>query len=96
MKKILWSGWVEWYSREDNPGQLRSNSIYHMSMYLLPKTVTDRLDKQRRILLWQGIPKENIGWSHGKRYVKVRTKGIGDKRYQKDKYKSTMQMVVEV
>jgi len=26
--------------------------IYHMSMYLLPKTTTDTLDKQRRTFFW--------------------------------------------
>ena len=33
---------------------LTSSFIYHMSMYLLPKTVTDELDKQRRTFFWQG------------------------------------------
>ena len=28
--------------------RLSNSSIYHMSMYLLPKTTTDKLDKQRR------------------------------------------------
>jgi hypothetical protein len=55
---------------------LSNSFIYHMSMYLLPKTVKDRLDKQRRIFLWQeGVPKGNIGWSDRKKYVKARTKG---------------------
>lgn len=33
---------------------LSSTYIYHMSMYLLPKTVTNILDKQRRTFFWQG------------------------------------------
>jgi len=33
---------------------LSSTSIYHMSMYLLPKTIADTLDKQRRTFLWSG------------------------------------------
>lgn len=33
---------------------LTSTFIYHMSMYLLPKTTSDKLDKQRRTFLWQG------------------------------------------
>ena len=33
---------------------LSNSFIYHMSMYLLPKTTTARLDKQRRTFLWQG------------------------------------------
>jgi hypothetical protein len=28
--------------------------IYHMSMYLVPKTVVSELDKQRRTFFWQG------------------------------------------
>jgi len=34
---------------------LSSTFIYLMSMYLLPKTITQTLDKQRRRFLWQGI-----------------------------------------
>jgi len=33
---------------------LTSTFIYHMSMYLLPKTVIEILDRQRRSFLWQG------------------------------------------
>jgi hypothetical protein len=33
---------------------LSSTFIYHMSIYLLPKTTTQTLDKQRRKFLWQG------------------------------------------
>lgn len=33
---------------------LSNTFIYHMSIYLLPKTTTDILDKQRRTFLWQG------------------------------------------
>ena len=33
---------------------LSNSSIYHRSMYLLPKTTTDKLDKQRRTFFWQG------------------------------------------
>ena len=33
---------------------LSSTFIYHMSMYLLPKTTTEILDKQRRTFFWQG------------------------------------------
>ena len=41
--------------------------IYHMSMYLLPKTTTDKLDKQRRSFFWQRgkskkeIPSHQVG-----------------------------------
>lgn len=33
---------------------LSSSFIYHMSIYLLPKTTMDTLDKQRRKFFWQG------------------------------------------
>jgi hypothetical protein len=33
---------------------LTSTFIYHMSMYLLPKTIVNELDKQRRKFFWQG------------------------------------------
>jgi hypothetical protein len=39
---------------------LTSSTIYHMSMYLLPKTITKRLDKQKKILLAGGTLKGNI------------------------------------
>jgi hypothetical protein len=33
---------------------LSNSPIYHMSMYLLPKTTIDNLDKRRKKFLWQG------------------------------------------
>jgi hypothetical protein len=33
---------------------LSSIAIYQMSIYLLPKTITEALDKQRRMFFWQG------------------------------------------
>jgi hypothetical protein len=33
---------------------LTSVVIYQMSMHLVPKTVADTLDKQRRVFFWQG------------------------------------------
>jgi hypothetical protein len=33
---------------------LTNSSIYHMSMFLLPKTVIHRMDKGRRKFFWQG------------------------------------------
>lgn len=33
---------------------LSSTFIYHMSMYLLPKTILNTLDRQRRSFFWQG------------------------------------------
>jgi hypothetical protein len=40
---------------------LSNTIVYHMSMYLLPKTVADALDKQRRIFFGKVvIPRKNI------------------------------------
>ena len=33
---------------------LSNSPIYHMSIYLLPKTIIDRLDRVRRKFFWQG------------------------------------------
>jgi hypothetical protein len=44
---------------------LTSTFIYHMSMYLLPKTIVNELDKQRRKFFWQG-------GGHKKKYHLVR------------------------
>ena len=33
---------------------LTSTFIYHMSMYLFPKTIIQNLDRQRRSFFWQG------------------------------------------
>lgn len=39
---------------------LTSATIYHMSMYMLPKTVADTLDEQRRMFFWQGGSNKKI------------------------------------
>ena len=44
---------------------LSNSFVYHMSIYLLPKTTTDRLDRQRRTFFWQG-------GSHKRKYHLVR------------------------
>jgi hypothetical protein len=33
---------------------LSNSFIYHISIYLMPKTVTSRLDKHKRMFFWQG------------------------------------------
>lgn len=33
---------------------LNNSAIYHMSIYLLPKTIISKMDKIRRIFFWQG------------------------------------------
>jgi hypothetical protein len=33
---------------------LSNTTTYHMSIYLLPKTITEKLDKTRRTFFWQG------------------------------------------
>jgi hypothetical protein len=45
---------------------LTSSSIYHMSMFLMPKTTIKNLDKQRRIFFWQSGSKKKyhlIKWT---------------------------------
>jgi hypothetical protein len=42
---------------------LTNSPIYHMSMYLLPKTTIKKLDAKRRRFLWQGGGgKKSITW----------------------------------
>lgn len=53
--------------------------IYHMSIYLLPKTTIDELDKQTRMFFWLGgSKKRNTYWLSGKSSVKVKEKGAGN------------------
>jgi hypothetical protein len=55
---------------------LTNSSIYHMSMFLLPKTTIKNLDKQRRKFFWQGGSKKKkyhlIKWT---KICKDRKKG---------------------
>jgi hypothetical protein len=45
---------------------LTSSFIYHMSMYLMPKTVVEELYKQRRTFFWQrGSTKKKIPFDQG-------------------------------
>jgi len=60
---------------------LNNSPIYHMSLYLLPKTVVERLNKIRRSFFWQGGgTKRNIIWLNGKRFAKVRKKVVWELR----------------
>jgi hypothetical protein len=50
-----------------------------MSIYLLPKTTIDELDKQTRMFFWLGgSKKRNTYWLSGKSSVKVKEKGAGN------------------
>jgi hypothetical protein len=55
-KLMVWKGGVMSIAGRTTliNSSLTSSAINHMSMYLLPKTTTDRLDKQRRVFFWQG------------------------------------------
>jgi hypothetical protein len=65
-------------------------------MYLLPKTVSEKLDKQRRTFFWQGgSTKKSIGWLNGQQFVQAKERGTWDQEHKKEEYKSPLQMVVE-
>jgi hypothetical protein len=52
---------------------LSNTSIYHMSMYLLPKTVIKNMDKSRRMFFWQGgSVKKKIIWLDGKIFANLK------------------------
>jgi hypothetical protein len=56
---------------------LVNSTIYHMSMYLLPKTVIKRMDKNRRKFFWQGVVgRRNIIWCSGAKSVGLRRKVV--------------------
>ena len=56
IKKALWNGKTLSIAGRATliSASLSNTFIYHMSMYLLPKTTTEKLDKQRRTFFWQG------------------------------------------
>jgi hypothetical protein len=56
---------------------LNNSPIYHMFIYLSPKTVTKRLDKVRRTFSGMGRYKEKISSSkNGPEFVKASGKGV--------------------
>jgi hypothetical protein len=64
---------------------LTNSSIYHMSMFLLPKTNIKNLDKPRRKIFWQGGSNKKkyhlVKWS---KICKDRKKGeLGIKKLRK-------------
>jgi hypothetical protein len=64
---------------------LTNSSIYHMSMFLLPKTNIKNLDKPRRKFFWQGGSNKKkyhlVKWS---KICKDRKKGgLGIKKLRK-------------
>ena len=56
IKKALWNGKTLSIAGRATliSASLSNTFIYHMSMYLLPKTTTEKLDKHRRTFFWQG------------------------------------------
>lgn len=64
---------------------LNNAPIYHMSIYLLPKTILNRLDKIRRSFFWQGGGTKNkyhlIKWA--KIYKSYKKGGLGIKDIRK-------------
>jgi hypothetical protein len=60
---------------------LAKSTIYHMSMFLLPKTVIGRMEKGRRMFFWQGSKLKKayhlVKW--GKVCKSKRTRGLGVK-----------------
>ena len=67
---------------------LSSSFIYHMSMYLLPKTITKKLDGQRRSFFWQGGSQKRkyhlVRWTTI--YKSKRKGGLGIKNIRKNEY----------
>jgi hypothetical protein len=55
-KLAVWKGGTLSYAGRTTliNSSLSGSFTYHMSMYLLPKTTTKKLDKQRRTFFWQG------------------------------------------
>lgn len=51
--------------------------IYHMSMYLLPKTNLNNMESKRRTFLCKvAVPRKNITWWNGKKFVLAKEKGV--------------------
>jgi hypothetical protein len=53
---------------------LRNSLIYHMSMYLLPKTTIGNLDKKERSFLGKVVETKNIILLDGIKFVLARKK----------------------
>jgi hypothetical protein len=74
---------------------LTNSSIYHMSMFLLPKkTIKIWTNKEEGSFGRVGASKRNIIWSDGPKCAERKRKGSGDKKSEKDEQQSIMQMVV--
>lgn len=59
---------------------LSNSPIFHMSMYLLPKTIIKNINVRRRAFLWQGGSNKKISFGEIGKSVLWKEKGIG---YQK-------------
>jgi hypothetical protein len=53
---------------------LVNSTIYHMSMYLLPKTVIKTMDKGRRKFFWQGQPEKEVSPSTMEENLQIKEK----------------------
>jgi hypothetical protein len=77
--------------------RLSNAPIYHMSIYLLPKTIIKSLDKIRRTFCWQGGGTKKkyhlIRWT--KIYQHKKRGGLGIKNIRKMNISLLLQMVVE-
>lgn len=77
---------------------LNNPPIYHMYIYLLPKTVVKDLDKVRRTFFWQR--RQTKRKYHLLRWTKIckskKKGGLGIKDIRKNEFKSYLQVVVEL
>lgn len=77
---------------------LSNSFIYHMSIYLLPQTTVDTLEKQRRSFFWQGGGQKRkyhlVKWEVICKNKKKKRR-FGDQRHQKNESMSIMQIVAE-
>jgi hypothetical protein len=54
---------------------LNNTQIYHMSIYLLSKTIIDKLDKTRRAFFGkEGALRRSIIWLDGQKFVNIKRK----------------------
>lgn len=76
---------------------LNNSPMYHMSVYLLPKTTVKEIDKIRRTFFWPGGGTKRkyhlVKWAKICKHKKKR--GCWDQRPNKVEHQLVMQMVVE-
>lgn len=76
---------------------LNNSPIYQMSIYLAPKTISEKIDKIRRSFFWQGGGTKRK--YHLVKSVKIckskKNRGLGIKDLKKDECEPPHQVVVE-